>query len=163
MRERSEKGGSRPVKMAQTFWVLDADTHQPVCFTTATAARSVVEATPELMDLTESILSPTARETLIFADAEHFSGELIDDIQRRTGFDFLVRIPNRPAHRKRYRQIPAGQISAEQFTPRWAGFAVAKLPYRLYRRGKTYYQFATAERRTSGRLALSRLLVHHRP
>jgi len=136
MRERSEKGGRRPVKMAQTFWVLDADTHQPVCFTTATAARSVVEVTPELMDLTESILSPTARETLIVADAEHFSGELIDDIQRRTGFDFLVRIPNRSAQRKSYQQIPE-----EQFRPHWAGFAVAKRPHRLYRRDKTYFQF----------------------
>ena len=134
MRERSEKGGSRPVKMAQTFWILDADTHQPVCFTTATAARSVVAVTPELMDLTESILSPTARETLIVADAEHFSGELIDDIHRRTGFDFLVRIPSRPAQRKSYRQIPE-----EQFTRRWAGFAVAKRPYELC--DKTYYQF----------------------
>jgi hypothetical protein len=139
---RAEKGGSRPVKMAQTFWVLDADTHQPVCFTTATAARSVVEATPELMDLTETILSPSAKETLVVADAEHFSGELIDDIHRRTGFDFLVRIPRRPAHRKSHRQIPENQ-----FTPRWAGYAVAKLPYSMYR-GKTYYQFVerTGER-----------------
>ncbi len=135
MRERVEKAGRRPVKMAQTFWVLDADTHQPVCFTTATAARSVVEATPELMDLTESILSPIAGEPLVVADAEHFSGELIDDIHRRTGFDFLVRIPNRPAHRKSYRQIPD-----DQFTPRWAGFATAKLAYGMYR-GKTYHQF----------------------
>jgi len=46
MRERIEKGGHRPTKMAQTFWSLDADTHQPVCFTTATTARSVVKATP---------------------------------------------------------------------------------------------------------------------
>lgn len=92
-----------------------------VAFGAATAARSVVEATPELMDLTESILSPTAGETLIVADAEHFAGELIDDIQRRTGFDFLVRIPNRPAHRKSYRQIPD-----DQFTPRWAGNAAAR-------------------------------------
>jgi hypothetical protein len=36
--------GQRPVKTAQTFWVLDADTHQPVCFTMGTASRSVVVA-----------------------------------------------------------------------------------------------------------------------
>ena len=47
MRQRTERKGNRPVKMAQTFWVLDADTHQPVCFTTATTARSVVDVTPE--------------------------------------------------------------------------------------------------------------------
>ena len=60
MRERCEKQESRPLKMAQTFWMLDAETHQPVCFTTATTARSVVEATPELMDLAQSILQPGA-------------------------------------------------------------------------------------------------------
>jgi len=29
--------------LPQTFWVLDADTFQPVCFTTGTASRSVVD------------------------------------------------------------------------------------------------------------------------
>jgi hypothetical protein len=142
MRERAEKGDSRPVKMAQTFWVLDADTHQPVCFTTATAARSVVEVTPELMDLAESILQPAAGQALVVADSEHFSGELIEDVHRRTGFDLLVPIPNRPAHRKSYRQIPE-----DQFTRRWAGFATAKVPYTM-KRGGTYFQFVerTGER-----------------
>lgn len=73
MRQRVERAGNKPVKMAQTFWVLDADTCQPVCFTTATAARSVVEATPALMDLAEQILQPAAAQTLVVADAEHFS------------------------------------------------------------------------------------------
>jgi hypothetical protein len=142
MRERAEKGGSRPVKMAQTFWVLDADTHQPVCFITATTARSVVEVTPELMDLAESILQPAAGQALMVADSEHFSGELVEDIHQRTGFDLLVPIPNRPAHRKSYRQIPQ-----DQFTRHWAGFATAKVPYTM-KRGGTYYQFVerTGER-----------------
>ncbi len=142
MRERVEKGGSRPVKMAQTFWVLDADTHQPVCFTTATTARSVVDVTPELMDLAESILQPAPGQALVVADSEHFSGELIEDIHQRTGFDLLVPIPNRPVHRKSYRQIPE-----DQFTRRWAGFATAKVPYTMKRGGK-YFQFVerTGER-----------------
>jgi hypothetical protein len=142
MRERVEKEGSRPVKMAQTFWILDADTHQPVCFTTATAARSVIEATPELMDLAEQILQPKPQSTLVLADSEHFSGELIADIHRRTGFDLLVPIPNRPAHRKSFQQIPE-----DRFTRRWAGYATAKVPY-VMKQGGTYYQFVerTGER-----------------
>lgn len=123
--------------MAQTFWVLDADTHQPVCFTTATAARSVVEATPELIDMAEEILRPTPSQTLILADSEHFSGELIHDIYQRTGFDLLVPIPNQPAHRKRFQAI-----DDSEFTRRWAGFATAKVPYEI-KRGKSasYWQF----------------------
>ena len=137
MRQRCEKGGKRPVKMAQTFWLLDADTHQPVCFTTGTAARSVVEATPELIDMAQDILRPTPSQTLIVADSEHFSGELIHDIYQRTGFDLLVPIPNQPAHRKRFLAI-----DDSEFTRRWAGFATAKVPYEI-KRGKSasYWQF----------------------
>ena len=137
MRERVEDPGTKPVKMAQTFWVLDADTYQPVCFTTATAARSVVNATPELIDLAENILQPKANQTLVVADAEHFSGELIADIHQRTGFDLLVPIPNQPAHRRRFQTIPH-----DQFTRRWAGFATTKLPYEIkFGKPGTYWQF----------------------
>ena len=39
-RKRVERRqGKRPFKMAQTSWVLDADTHQPVCFTTGCGFR----------------------------------------------------------------------------------------------------------------------------
>ena len=134
MRERCEKQESRPLKMAQTFWMLDAETHQPVCFTTATTARSVVEATPELMDLAQSILQPGAGRALVVADSEHFSGELIEDIHRRTGFELLVPIPNRPAFRQRYQQIPESQ-----FTRQWAGYATAKVPYTM-KHGGSYWQ-----------------------
>ena len=142
MRQRTERKGNRPVKMAQTFWVLDADTHQPVCFTTATTARSVVDVTPELMDLTQSILQPKAGQTLVLADSEHFSEELIEDIHQRTGFDLLVPIPNRPAQRKSYRSI-----RDDQFTRRWAGFATAKVPY-VMKGGGRYFKFVerTGER-----------------
>jgi len=142
MRERAEKSGSRPVKMAQTFWLLDADTHQPVCFTTATAARSAVDVTPELMDMAESILQPEAEQSLVVADSEHFSGQLIEDIHQRTGFDLLVPIPNRPAHRKSYQAIPE-----DQFRRRWAGYATAKVPYQM-KQGGRYFQFVerTGER-----------------
>ena len=137
MRERIEDPGTKPAKMAQTFWVLDADTHQPVCFTTATTARSVVTATPELIDLASSILQPAPGQTLIVADSEHFSSELIADIHRRTGFDLLVPIPNQPAHRQRFQAIPPSQ-----FTRRWAGFATTKLPYEIQSRETgSYWQF----------------------
>ena len=137
MRQRFEKPGTKPVKMAQTFWMLDADTHQPVCFTSATASRSVVEATPELVDLTRSILEPMSNPALIVADCEHFSGELIHDIHQRTDFDLLVPIPNQPAHLKRFRTI-----DEKHFKRRWAGLATAKTPYEIKRgHAGTYWQF----------------------
>ena len=124
MRPRVEQRGSKPAKMAQTFWLLDTDTHQPVCFTTATAARSVVDATPELVDLAAGILQPEPGQALLLADAEHFASDLVADVHGRSGFELLVPIPNQPGHRRRFAQIPA-----EQFTRRWAGYATAKLRY----------------------------------
>lgn len=138
MRKRVERGPSRrPSKMAQTFWVLDADTQQPVCFTTGTASRSAAHATPELMNLAEAILQPAAGQTLVVADAEHFSGQLMGDIQQRTGLDLLVPLPSRKTYRQGFAAIPP-----QQFTRRWAGFATAKRPFEIKTRNPgRYYQF----------------------
>ena len=137
MRQRVEKGGIRPAKMAQTFWILDADTQQPLAFTTATAARSVVSATPELLDLAGKILVPSRQRALVVADAEHFAADLLADVVQRPEFDLLAPLPSQPAFRKRYRAIPE-----EQFHRRWAGFATAKVPYDLkWGHAGSYWQF----------------------
>jgi len=136
MRERAET--DRVVqKRAQTFWVLDADTYQPVCFTTATTSRSAVTATPELLELASEILQPCENGTLVVADAEHFSGELVHEVHQRTGFDLLVPIPNQRAFRKKFAAIPP-----EEFVARWAGFATTKIPYVMHRQEErgTYWQ-----------------------
>ncbi len=116
MRLHAKKKSKKPTKMAQMFWALDADTHQPICFTTATASRTVAQATPQLLDIASSILDPQPGQTLVMADAEHFNAELADDVHRRTGFDLLVPMPSQAAITKRVKAIPA-----EQFTRRWAG------------------------------------------
>ena len=131
MRERNEKNGQRPVKMAQTFWVLDADTQQPVCFTTATAAQNVATATPELLNLVAEILQPKEQQILVVADMEHFVAELLADVQRRPSFDLLVPLPNQQTFRHQYQAIPESQ-----FTRRWAGFATTKLHARFKGRHK---------------------------
>ena len=51
MRRHRDDEAERPTKVAQTFFVLDADTHQPVCFTTATSARTATAAAQELLEL----------------------------------------------------------------------------------------------------------------
>ncbi|MCU0962029.1 MAG: transposase [Pirellulaceae bacterium] len=137
MRKRAAKEGQRPLKQAQTFWVLDADTYQPLCFTTGTASRHVAAATPELMDLVEAILQPTPGQTLVVADSEHFSTDIIHDLHRRTGLDFLVPLPHQPTYDATFRALPE-----TCFTRRWAGLATAKLPFTFKRRQEeTYYQF----------------------
>lgn len=137
MRERVEKAGGKPAKMSQTFWLLDVDTHQPVCFTTASAATSVVVATPDLVDLASQIFVRPDEPILALADAEHFSSDLLLAVQNRPDWDLLVPLPNQPAFRSQYERIPD-----EAFQRHWAGYATTRGQYEFSfgKEGK-YWQF----------------------
>lgn len=119
---------SKPFKVAQTFFVLDADTKQPVCFTTATSARTATTAAIELLGLAAEVLTPQPGETLVLADLEHLSAELFDQVHLHTPFDLLTPMKNERPVQKQLRAIPP-----EQFTRRWAGFATTKRPYKMTR------------------------------
>jgi hypothetical protein len=127
----------RPTRVAQTFFVLDADTAQPVCFTTGTSARTASAAAEELLELAAQILDVQPGGTLVLADAEHFTVELLDRVKSQTSFDLLVPIPDQPSRRQRLAELPA-----ETFQTRWAGYATAKLSYTpKYSRAGPFYQF----------------------
>jgi len=123
MRKRKAHPRDRAVKMAQTFFCLDADTAQPICAVTGTSARTVSAATPELLLLAEEILDPESKP-LAVADCEHFSMELLRDVRGRGRFDLLVPMPKRDYTCKRLQSI-----DPELLTPRWAGYATARVPY----------------------------------
>ena len=124
MRRHRKDSAERPTKIAQTFFALDADTHQPVCFTTGTAARTATDAALELLKLAARILDPRPGQSLVVADAEHFTIELLDTIKEQTGFDLLVPMPDQPSLRAELQSLPP-----ETFSRRWAGYATAKRPY----------------------------------
>jgi Transposase DDE domain len=143
-----------PAKLAQTFFAIDAETQHPVCFTTGTSARTVTQATPELLHLAASILNPQPQVTLVLVDAEHFSAELLDHVHEQTRFDLLVPMPQQPSLQKQLRAIPP-----EAFTRHWAGYATAKLPYR-FRRGRRqpFYQFVQRQGEQSQRWTFNAFL-----
>jgi hypothetical protein len=120
---------SRPFKAAQTFFALDPDTHQPVCFTTATSAQTATTAAIELLGLAAEIWTPQPGQTLVLADLEHLSAELFLHVQTQTPFDLLVPMKNEAWLQKQLRAIPT-----EQFTRHWAGWATLKRPYRMAQR-----------------------------
>jgi hypothetical protein len=105
---------------------LDADTKQPVCFTTAVASTSVAQATPALLDLAQQILNPMNNKPLVVADTEHYTAALIDHVYAQTPFDLLVPMPRDANAKNKMENIPA-----QNFVRHWAGFAVAKQPYRM--------------------------------
>ena len=45
MRRHRDNEADKPTKVAQTFFALDADTGQPVCFLTSTSARTIMLCT----------------------------------------------------------------------------------------------------------------------
>jgi hypothetical protein len=124
MRLHRHDARERPTKTAQTFFVLDVDTGQPICFTTGTSARTAAVAAEELLKLASEILDPKDGQALVLADSEHFTAELLDKVKTETMFDLLVPIPNRFGLRSKVRALPP-----EVLRPRWAGYATAKLRY----------------------------------
>ena len=112
---------SRPIKMSPTFFVFDCDTYQPLCFTTATAARLVTTASIELLGLATEILDPQPEQEppLVVADAEHFTAKLLDHLRTQTRFDLLVPMGSQKLD----------PFDGETFTPHWAGYATLTRAY----------------------------------
>jgi hypothetical protein len=75
-----------------------------------------------LLRLAADILDTQPGQTLVLADAEHFTVELLDKVKTETNFDLLVPMPDQPSRRKKLQELPP-----ETFRPRWAGYATTKL------------------------------------
>lgn len=137
MVRRRKDVDSKPAKVAQLFFSVDADTKQPLCCTSASSARTVAQATPELLTLSASILRPGADKPLVLADNEHYSAELFEWVFSQSPFDLLTPLPYNQAVRRSIKRLPA-----EAFTRRWAGYATAKQPYAITRSAAgPYFQF----------------------
>lgn len=115
-------------KLSQTFFCLDAQTSQPLCFTTASSSRTAAQAAPELLALSARILNPAPQHRpLVLVDVEHYTRELLEHAQAHTPFDLLVPMPA-----QRYYQQTLQQIPAEEFHPQWIGLATAQRPFHFH-------------------------------
>jgi hypothetical protein len=126
MRRHKKDQHTRAIKVAQTFFALDADTKQPLGFLSGTSARTVTQATPELLDLVAAVWPPDTSNTLVLADAEHSSAALLDQVHQHTHFDLLVPMPLTAKLQCRLQNLPQ-----ENFQRHWTGYATTKLPYKL--------------------------------
>lgn len=119
----------RAVKTIQTFFCLDADTHQPLAFTISSSAKTVTQGAPQLLDMAAAILNPPAGQVLVLADKEHCSGELFEHVAQKTPFDLLTPMANTPQQQRQLKRIPL-----ENFIERWAGLATAQRDYQFSKR-----------------------------
>ena len=138
VQRKKGKHDAKPFKMAQTFFCLDADTKQPVCFTSASSARTVTKATPELLTQVAEILKINSNKPpLVMADNEHYTVELFDWVYSKSPFDMLVPMQNNKSVRR-----SISQIAEDKFKRHWAGYATAKTSYKMTRSNfDSYYQF----------------------
>ena len=115
---------AKPLKMSPTFFLLDADTFQPLCFTIGSASRRATQASAELLALARQILALDAdHPPLVLADEEHYRAEFFDPTAHR-GFDLLAPMTATRYQTARWRALPE-----ELFKRQWAGYATAKQPY----------------------------------
>jgi hypothetical protein len=121
MIQRRPQANEPAIKQAQTFFLLDAQTRQPLCLANASSARALGSATQELLQLAQYILPrPRGPRPLLVADVEHFTVELLDYVRQHTPFDLLVPMRQTAALQRYYRTLPP-----QAFVRHWAGFAIA--------------------------------------
>jgi hypothetical protein len=124
MRRRKGAQHERAAKVAQTFFCIDADSSQPICFTLTSSGPSVSQASQAVLQMVGDILNPKPHEALVMADTEHFTTAFIAHLQRQTPFDLLAAAPRQPWLVKHINGIPD-----DHFTRQWAGFATTKIPF----------------------------------
>lgn len=130
MRRHRQDTRTKAYKVTQTFFCLDVQTGQPLGFTIASAARTVAQATPELLALAQAILQPVpSAKPLVLADCEHYDRAVVAAVQAMP-FDLLVPLAHSKGRVAQWAAMPA-----HEFTPHWAGYATAKQPF--YWRGQS--------------------------
>jgi hypothetical protein len=119
---------AKPTKMAQTFFLLDADTCQPVCFTIGSSARRATQAAAELLGLARNILAMKPDQPpLVLADEEHYAVEFFDPAAH-VGFDVMAPMTITHYQKERWSALPQ-----DLFKRQWAGYAILKQPFLLGR------------------------------
>jgi hypothetical protein len=129
MRRHRFSSHEKPAKMAQTFFLLDCHTGQPVCFSLSSSAQSVTQASPEILRVAADILGacPAAGpKPLILADKEHYCRELFSTVRAEKRFDLLCAVPAYSNSIQRWHKVPAAD-----FTEHWPGYMTAVEPYRF--------------------------------
>lgn len=136
MRRHRTDPRTKAFKAGQTFFCLDVESQEPLCFTSASAARTVAQASPELLTLAQAILPEADHRPLALADCEHFDHDLLRQV-RSLPFDWLIPMPHRQDLAQQCAALPP-----ESFTTHWPGYATAQRPYHM--KGDPdhqYYQF----------------------
>ena len=115
MSKKKKQAKESSKKMLQTFFVNDTETGQPLGFKIGSTGVNTTKVTIELLEIVNQILN---NETMVLADKEHFTKELISSVKQTKKFDLLVPVLTT----QRIKKIEQSLTYKE----RWAGYAVAE-------------------------------------
>lgn len=125
----------RPYKVSSTFFCLDVETHQPICFLLASSSMTVTQMTPRLLRLAARILNPSAEsKPLVIADNEHYTDEILQSVSANTPFDVLIPMRNTEGLTASLKAIPQ-----QQFQTQWAGWATTHRPFYFKKHPENIY------------------------
>jgi len=105
-------------KMIQTFFCVDAQSGQPIMFTMSSSGMPTTMATKQLLNLTGRIVRD---KSLLVADKEHFTQELLSYAKESSRFDLLTPVLNTGKLKKLLQHL--------EYTRLWAGFAMTESEY----------------------------------
>ncbi len=137
MVRRSKHKNDKACKMGQTFFVLDADTSQPLCFVTGTSSRTASDGAKDLLKMAAQILKPETDKVLVVADTEHYTAGLFDWVRSNSQFDLLTPVSSSKSLRKAFQTI-----GRDQFESHWPGYATVKRLHKFKNfDAEPFYQF----------------------
>ena len=107
-------------KVLQTFFALDTETGQPIGCGIGTSGVNTTKATIDLLNMVNKI---NDKKTLILADKEHFTQNLISNIKHKDQFELLV-----PALATKKIQKIERSLS---YKYQWAGYAISETTFKF--------------------------------
>jgi hypothetical protein len=124
---KKKQPGEPAQKMLQTFFSIDAQTGQPIGFSIGSPGVNTTKATLRLCDMISHV---GGRNSLVLADKEHFTQELIDALGASSNFELLVPAVVSPRMLKLMKQI--------SYQPYWAGYFIAETMFSFDNSSKKY-------------------------
>lgn len=118
---KKKKGSNASAqKMIQIFLSLCTNTGQPIMATMASTGQTTTNATKQLITSTGRVIKS---DSLVLADKEHYTEEIISALHKHDHYDFLVPV----LQSEKIKKLTSGL----EYDRKWAGFATAETYYKL--------------------------------
>jgi hypothetical protein len=126
---KKQKGSdSLPEKMLQTFFAVSAETGQPIMSTMSSSGMPTTHATKNLLASTKKIIKTNS---LIIADKEHFTDNLLLSVKNTPHLDILTPVISTSQIKELLKTL--------NYSRKWAGYAIAETHF-VFDRSKEDYR-----------------------